>query len=479
MTDLQKPTSLRVIQSASAATLSQVWRLALTFLSMWLIRRMMGPEELAVWQWAEPLFILLSITRDLGINGHLVRIERRRYGNFLLIVAVWGGLFAAGVALTAPWLAQLFKGHDAQTVEIIRVLAVFLWVQGLGLIPMTFFEAEHRLTRAIPAELTRNAVFAVTAVYLVWVGHGVWGVVFGHLLGSIVFTTVLWLSSRTGEPDGRMAVHIKVAEIPGLIKDSLPLAALSLLEQAVLNLDILLLGLVLDPEQVGEAGLSIYALFFFSRLIADSIGRAVYPAIFAYRHQPERAFGLYRVATLFLMCCFVPMAFFLHHNAEVVAYFLGGTEWTGAASYIAIAAFVPFVRPLTMFGREYLLAAHRDRLLIAYTVTNLVSLGGLGYVLIKFTELNELGMAVAGYFPLGTLFLAWGLWQLAPKPFLLLIREMLSLYLLGLVSFAAVWLIPSGSSATIFVTSAVAGLVFLVLAYRRHGQDLRSFLQWT
>lgn len=480
MTSPTKPTSLRVLQSASAATLSQVWRLALTFTTMWLIRRMMGPEELAVWQWVEPLFVLLSITRDLGVNGHLVRLEQRRYGNFMVIVVVWGGLFASATALAAPWLAQLFESHDQQTVEIIRVMALFLWIQGLGLVPMTFFEAEHLITRAIPAELARNAVFAVLAVYWVWSGQGVWGVVYAHLIGSVIFTLILWLSARRRGRAGngmRMPVDIRLREIPALIRGSLPLAALSLLEQAVLNLDILLLGLVLREREVGEAGLAIYALFFFSRLIADAAGRAVYPAIVAYRDEPAKAFGLYRTATLFLVCCFVPMAFFLHHNAELVALFLGGTEWTGAATYITVAAFVPLVRPLTMFGREYLLAAHRDGLLLAYTLTNLVSLGGLGYCLVKFTDLQELGMAIAGYFPLGTLFLAWGLWQLAPQPFVQLIREMLLLYGIGLMCFIPLWFLPLTSQLAIAAASCVAGAVFGALAYRQHGRDLWLFVR--
>ena len=469
-----KPSALRILQSAGAASVTQVWRLGVTFLAFFCIRRMMPPEDLGVWMWAEPVFVLLSITRDLGINGHLIRLEQRPYGNFLAVAVFWGGLFAGAVALGAPWLATFFESHDAQTVQIIRVLALFLWVQGIGLVPLTYFEAEHLLARAIPAELARNAVFAILAVLWVWMDWGVWGVVWAHLSGSVVFTIVLWLGCRS-----TIRLRFAPREIVGLVRDSLPLALLSLLEQGVLYLDVLVLGLILDKGTVGKVGLATYALFFFSRLLADAMGRAVYPAIVAYSAHPERAFGLYRVATLFLVCCFVPLAFFMHHNAELVAYFLGGSEWTGAAAYLSVAAFIPFVRPLTMFGREYLLVARRDRLLIAYTLTNLLSLGGLGYYLIKFTELRELGMAVAGYFPLGTLFLGFGLWQLAPKRFVRLLWEMISLYLLGALIFAAIWLIPNGSTWTTLATSIVAGLVFLAFAYRRHGDDLRDFLAWT
>lgn len=461
------------MRSASAATLSQIWRLAVTFTTMWVIRReFLGPEELAVWMWVEPVFVLLSIARDLGVNGHLVRLRRRLYGNFLLIELIWGTLFALALYGLAPWIASFFKGHDQQTVEIVRVMAAFLWVQGLGLVPLTYFEAEHKITWAVPAELVRNTAFAIGSLFLVWRGFGVWAVVWAQLIGAVLFTITLWWTGRR-----QVALEFDLREIPELIRGSLPLALLSVLEQAVLYLDVLLLGLVLAPEQVGFAGLAVYALFFFSRLMADAIGRAVYPAIVAYRDEPEKAFGLYRVATLTLVCCNVPLAFFLHHNAEFVAHFLGGDRWVGAADYIRVAAFVPFIRPLTMFGREYLLVAHRDGLLVAYTLGNLLSLGLLGWWLVS-TDLGALGMAIASYFPLGTAFLAWGLRQLSPPDFARLIREMLTLYGFGTLIFAGLWLVPRTSTATLFGASVVAGLLFLALCARRHGDEVRDFLRW-
>jgi O-antigen/teichoic acid export membrane protein len=262
-----------------------------------------------------------------------------------------------------------------------------------------------------------------------------------------------------------------------LVLASLPLMVMSLLELAVLNLDPVVLGLRLPAAVVGAAGLAILAAFFVSRQLADAAGRAVYPTLVRYRDQPARAFDVFRVATLFLLTLVVPIAFFVFWNAErvVMILTLGRSDWLAAADYLRVAAFVPLARPLTMFGRELLLVYHRDRLLIGYTLANLLALGGLGYALVG-TDLRELGMAIAGYFPLGMLLLAWGLWQLERDSFKRLLRDIGGLYLLGLALFAPIALVPEPATWWRFWLSAGAAVIFVVAALRLHRDLYRAFL---
>ena len=407
--------------------------MGVTFATHMALRKLIAPAEMGVWTWAEPVFILLAQVRDLGVPGHVVRQSRRAYGNYLGLQLGWGGALAVVLALGAPLLAYGFAGRDAATVPILRALCLFLFVQGLGSVPLTFFEAEQEIEKTIPAELGRNVCFAALSLVLALRGWGVWSIVIAHITAASVYTAMLWWAAlveadREGKGTASISTRFPAPPLP-LVLASLPLMVLSLLELAVLNLDPVILGLRLPAGVVGAAGLAILAAFFVSRQLADAAGRAVYPALVRYRDQPSRAFEVFRTATVFLLTLVVPVAFFVFWNAErvVMILTLGRADWLGAAGYLRVAAFVPLARPLTMFGRELLLVYHRDRLLIAYTLANLLALGGLGYVLIG-TDLRELGMAVAGYFPLGMLMLAWGLWQLEPAGFRRLLRDIGVLY---------------------------------------------------
>ena len=477
----------RLLSSAGAATASQLWRISVTLATHMVLRRLILPDEMGIWNWAEPVFILLAQVRDLGLPGHLVRLQHKTYGAFLRLELLWGFVFCSALALAAPMMALGFEGHDASTPNILRALCLFLFIQGIGAVPLTFFEVELEITRTIPAELARNLCFALLSIGLALSGWGIWSIIVSHIVAAALYSAMLWWSAW-----GQMPLE-QTRRLRELVTAALPLALMSVLELAVLYLDPLILGSVLPPAAVAKAALAISALFLVSRLIADAVGRAVYPALVSLRDRDgvvdataevgsgtthssrNAAFDLYRTATLFLATLVVPSCFVFHLNAELVALVLGGSEWIGAADYLRVAAFVPLVRPLTMFGRELLLSAHRDRLLLLYTLFNLLSLGGLGYALVS-TELGALGMAVAGYFPLGTAFLAWGLAQLGGSTFKTLMVQLSSLYVLGAVVFAAVFAIDAEALVLRLAASSAAAVFFLALALWWRRDDYAGLL---
>ncbi len=465
-------TPIALLQSASAASASQVWRVVVTLGTHILLRRLIAPEEMGVWNWAEPLFILLAQVRDLGLTGHLVRLRKRPYGTFLRLELWWGAAFSFLVLVAAPVLALLFLEHDRQTVQIVRALCLFLFIQGLAAVPLTYFEAEQKLIKTIPAELVRNLAFAALSLLLVVGGLGIWGLVVAHIVAGAIYAAVLW---RWAWPDLRHVLDHEA--VRPLVTAALPLALMSLLELSVLYLEPLILGVGLpDEAALARASLAIQALYFFSRMIADAVGRAVYPALVRYRSDIGRSFDVFRLATLALAGLFVPASFCFFLNAEVAVKVLGGSAWAGAATYLRVAAFVPFVRPLTMFGRELLLTVHRDRLLITYTLANLLSLGGLGYVLVR-SDMREIGMAVASYFPLGTLILGWGLFDLDRRGFVKLMGQLLELYVFGALCFAPVLLTPADPSWMRVAASCLAGAIFVGVAGLRHRTEFLAFVR--
>lgn len=469
---VELPIARRLFHSAGAATLSQVWRLGVTFATHMALRRLIPPEQFGVWNWAEPLFIILAQVRDLGVPGQIVRSERRPYGNYLALQAGWGGLLTLGVVFGAPVLALLYADRGAaDVVLILQALCVFLFVQGLGSVPMVFFEAELEVGKTVPAELARNAVFAGLSLWLAWTGHGVWSLVIAHVAGGVVYAAMLWWKAW-----GRIDLGWAGGATRPLVLASLPLALMAALEQLVLKLDTFVLGLRFPTAIVGFAGLALYAVFFFARHLADPVGRALYPALVRYKSDPPKAFKAFRICTLLMVTLVTPTAFFLLVNARLVARFLGGEEWVGAATYLQVLSLVPLVRPLSIFGLEFLLTRHRDRLLIVYGALNLLTLGGLGLYLTT-TPLEEIGMAVAAYFPLGLVVLAWGIYRIDPSGFRRLHLDLLALYAVGGVLFLPILLLHPEPWGIRFALSCLAGLGLLAYVAWRHGSEMVEFLR--
>lgn len=468
---MQQPIVNMMIRSAGAASASQIWRLGVTFGTYWLLRHLIAPAEMGPWNWAEPAFLILAQMRDAGLPGHMVRENRTLFGNFLRVELLWGGALTLLIMVGAPYLRLAYSDGGADFEWIVRAFALFFFIQGLGAVPLTYLEAELRVDKAVPAELVRNTVFAVTSISLAIAGYGVWSMIVGHLLGASIFAVMLW---RAAWPTIDLT-YVRGAT-GALVRLSWPVALLSLLEQTVLRLDTLVLAPRFDSEVVGFVGLSMYAVFFFPRLLAESIGRALYPALVRYRDTPARAFEAFRMATLLLLAFAVPTAFALYLNADWAVQFLGGDEWAGAADYLRILALVPLLRPFAMFGFELLLTRHQDRLLILYSTINLVAMGGLGWYLTQ-TDLRELGMAVAGYAPVGMVLLIWGLNRLAPAAFRGLLLDILRLYLIAAVVFLPVALLTVNDTLVRLAATAVAGLVVATIAGLRYRHDITRFLE--
>lgn len=463
-------TAGRLLRSAGAASLSQIWRIGVTFVTHMILRRLIPPEEFGLWSWIEPLFLIIAQVRDIGIPGHLVRDRVKPYANYLGLQVGWGGPLTFLVLLTAPFLALFYADHDQTTVQAIRAMCLFLFVQGLGSIPLTFFEAELEVHKTIPAEIVRNLVFAFLSLWLAIHDYGVWSLIIAHIVGGVVFSAMLWWKAW-----GELRLTWRANDTWRLVKTSYPLAIMAVLEQMVMRLDAFVLALNFPTEVIAVAGLALFMVFFFSRLLADPVGRALYPALVRYAADPPRAFEAFRIATLFMLTLAVPTAFFLLVNADHVALFLGGDQWLEAADYLRVLSLVPLARPLNIFGLELLLTRHRDRLLIVFSLLNLVSIGGLGLYLTS-TELGGIGMAVAGYFPVGSLVLAWGVYQLSPRGFRRLWINILELYAVAAVLFLPILTVTSPQSWPRVGLSCLAGLLVVGYMVRRFGRAFGEFL---
>ena len=142
-------TTSRLFRSSGAATFSQVWRSGVTLLVMILLRRLVAPENWGLYDWVLAIFLILGAVRDLGFVYHIVRLDRRPYGNLLLVEAGWGTLLTLGSILGAPLLALLFREGHPQTVPVIQVMSVFLLLEGLASVPRVYFDCELKVGRTL------------------------------------------------------------------------------------------------------------------------------------------------------------------------------------------------------------------------------------------------------------------------------------------------------------------------------------------
>ncbi|MEO8276107.1 MAG: oligosaccharide flippase family protein [Thermoanaerobaculia bacterium] len=461
-------TPRNLLRSGSAATLAQFVRVAAILLTHLALRRLISPADWGLRDWTESLFLLLATVRDLGLHSHVVRLRPMPLGNLLRVELLWGGALALLILPGAPLLAAAFSTPRPDVTLVLQVMALYLCLEGLASVPMTYFEAELRIGRSVLPELARTLTYCLSALALALSGCGIWSFILAMILSQAVFAALLWRRARP-----TITLHYEPGATLPMLRASIPLAGIWFLLLAVTYADALILGSRFPDALVGGYMFAYVWAFFVSRILQQPIVRALYPAFVQFGDRPAEQFLAYRLATKALLAIEVPAALFLFLNADLAVHLLGGERYASQAGLLRLLAFVPLVDPLGRFGGELLVARRKDGIRIAALILQFLALVGGGLWLSH--RYGPTGMAWANFIVLGAPILAWALAKIDPAGLRALALDLIEIYCAPLPLFAMAWWISPAGSWSRFGGSAVAALVSLGWFWYRFGKRFVDF----
>jgi len=463
-------TAKRFFRSAGAAAFSQFWRVGVTLMVRPLLRRWIPDADWGLFDWTLTVFLILGAVRDLGLVYHVVRVKPRPYGNLLALELVWGAVLAVTSFVAAPALVAHLNDPHPAALGVIRAFGIFLFFEGLGMVPKTFFEAELNVGRTVMPEILRNLAFASLATSMAWAGYGVWSLVAGHVAAAIVYALLLWWRAW-----GKLELTWLKGQTLALLRRSTPLAVIWFLLILVQNVDPLILRERFSDRVVAWYRFGYENAFLVSLILVPAITRALYPALVAFRHDARQLFESYRLATLCVMALEVPAALFLFANAEAVLRILGGPEWVEPCTpFLRVLCFAPLIDPLSRLGGEVLKTLHKDGIWIASSGITLASFAVGGWILTGTR--GPMGMAWANYLPLGGLVMAWAIHRVAPRGFRRLLKDLVLIYLVPTLVFLLVYFTVADLVIRFAVSLLALGAVIFVF-WKRYGPQFVAFFR--
>lgn len=463
-------TERRFLSSTVASYGSLLVRLLITFGARVVMARLVVPEGHGLYELALRIVIVTSAVRDLGLPFHLMRDPKKPYGTVLAFSVVSGVLMTTFLILGAPLFAPF---GDAEAVaegptlpEVLRVFALWVLLDGLVVVPKTFFERELRIGRMVLPEILRGLTVAAVSISLAWFGWGVWSFIWADLAAAVLFGALVW-----GRALGEIRLQVDFRMVPELLRHSRWLFVIWIVLQLVTHLDLYVIGWYSDTEAVGYYSRAYMIAFLVAQVVAP---RALVPALVEYRHDAVRFLGAFRMGTVFLLAFQVTGGYFLFFNAEKVVAILLGDQWEPAVVLLKVLCFVPFLDAFTDLGGEVLKVRHEDRTWLATGLLNLVSLLAAGIWLTS--RHGALGMAFANFFLMGNLLMAWRMSRIFAEGFGQVLRDLALVYLTPLPFFlAAAWVFEKGSWGRFFVSGGAAALALGFLAWRFHRPFLEFF----
>lgn len=350
---------------------------------------LLAPAVLGQYYEAIALLTMVAFVAMLGLDVGLVRFtalsaEARRFGEIrahLRTALAWGGAFGLGLAVglwaAAPTLAHWFHAPGLSGALRLGTIGVpFLPLAYLLVAPSKGLKRMGDQVLAI--QVVQPAVQAFAAIGLVMAGQALAGAVGAFAIAAVAaFAVAVALFFRLGLPRRTSPA----GEAAGsLVRFSVLVSWMALLEMSLLWIDTLLLGAFRPPAEVAVYGL-VVRLMTIGIAIMFTVIQIFGPFVaqLLARGERDRLEGALRTVTRWAVLMSAPvLALLAIDGGRVLSLLHQGSDAGGRAVTILAAAFLvdaltgPVGHVLTMSGRSGLNAANAALALAANIGLNLV-----------------------------------------------------------------------------------------------------------
>ncbi len=234
----------------------------LGFTATLVLARMLSPEDFGLVAVALMAFGLLEVLRNMGTGEAL--IYQQRYRDVEATSAFWIAL-VTGITMSltfvfgAPVIASLFNNLEAAS--LIKFMGWLFIVEALGAIPAALAKRDLDFGTLAYAEVGRALSKALLSIALALSGFGVWSIIYGQLLGSIVGVAIYWKRI-----DWRPSFAFDWQASKGMLSYGLVLVGVGVMAFVVNRIDQLIIARRLDMQQLGYF---VMAYTFANMLITD------------------------------------------------------------------------------------------------------------------------------------------------------------------------------------------------------------------
>lgn len=325
------------------------------------IIRYLGSEQYGKFAISMAFSGLFAVLSDMGLAPYTVRRIARDQSVIGYLVSNAVALrLVLSVAVTAiTSILAWIIGYDGPT-------RFGIFIASLGLISYAFFGLadaaamgleRFRLSATINVGL--QLVTLALAGLFVFSGGGFLGLLSASVVATLI---VAFVALRRLHRDISLRGPLVLDSWPGLVKGSLPFAAVTLALAVSYKADAVILSAYVPVQTVG-AYAAAYNLVFAAVTLSHSINLTLYPALTRiYAHDPQGAGRWFRQVLRYLAFISVPVGLFVSVNAQAIVSILYGPRFAEAGPILAILS---WVIPL-MFLSEYLgyvaIVVDRERL---------------------------------------------------------------------------------------------------------------------
>jgi len=360
----------------------------LTFLVGVVLARLLLPRDFGLAGMAAIFLGVVDMVNEFGLTAAV--IQKPELTEDELDSTFWTNLligFASTtvVALGAKPVATYF--HEPRLVPILLVLSLGFTLNSLFSIHAALLRRNMQFRYVASYQFVGVLAYSVASVSMALAGAGVWSLVIGGMLmsvvpGILIFRRARWVPRR----------HLRFRETGHLVTFGAKVTVSSLFNYGYTNLDYLTIGRTMGAGPLGVYSLAYNLVMFPFRKISSTLVAALFPAFSTIRDDLQRMGRAYLKATRWLAMIAWPLLGIAAVLAPQLIPGLYGTKWAAAVIPFQVLCLAGAQRAVGTIHGLVLRSRGRPEIEMYWSIASFVILGACLLVGYRF---GLVGIAVA------------------------------------------------------------------------------------
>lgn len=371
----------------------------LSFFTITLVARYLGPENLGKISYAQSFTLLFSVLASLGIDQVLYRdlVDTPEKKNELLGTAFISKFILGLLATLFTVTAAYFLNDEPLLIWLIGLISLTFIFQPLSVVTL-LFNARVQSKYAAYATISIAIIIAISKIFVIYFEKGILFFALIILLEAVLYAIFNLVLYNTVIKESFSEWKFSIPTLTSLIKRSLPLVLATLSGYIYLRIDQVMILHFIDATSVGlyEAAVRLTELLNFLPLIIIS---SLFPALINARNKSTDAFND-RFRSLVKLCLGVSFisAFCLYIISPYVVLFIFGDQYQQTITLTKIYAWVTIGTISMVLMQQYLIAENKTLLYLFVTFS-----GAILNIILNLLLIPQIGLFGAAYATLITL----------------------------------------------------------------------------
>lgn len=262
----------------------QLFNQVLSLAGTAILARLLLPADFGLVGMAIVVTGLLALVNELGLAEAIIQrqqLEDRHLSTVFWVNIIFSSMLTLLTFLVAPLAAQFFNQPDLQ--PILKLLSVGFVLGSFGTVHRAIFTRQMKFHMITFVRMVTNVVRVFTTVILALIGFGVWSLVWGSLVGTMVDSCMMWLLSQW-----RPALILDKQGLRELLSFSLNLLGANLIGYFGINITDIITGKYLGAATLGLYTVAANVPNTVRVRLVSSIPDVIFPAFSSIQDNDER-----------------------------------------------------------------------------------------------------------------------------------------------------------------------------------------------